>query len=345
MKKAKWIIILLAFSLLLAGCNRKEEASGKAPERYQATYLSLFDTVTTLVGYAESEEAFNAEAKQIHDEMLTYHRLYDIYNEYDGLVNLKVINEKAPYGPVRTDRKVIDLILFAKEIYEATDHRVNIALGSVLSLWHEAREDGIYDPLHAYLPDMDALREAALHTDLDKVVVDEKDLTVFFEDPEIRLDVGAIAKGYATQRVMENTSLSMLISVGGNVAATQPKPDGSSWIVGLQDPDGSDGSYKNKVSLTTGAVVTSGDYQRYYVVDDVEYHHIIDPETLMPGRYWRAVSVITSDSGVADALSTALFLMDREDGQKLLDRYGAYALWTAVDGTEYQSEGYENVRR
>ena len=137
----------------------------------------------------------------------------------------------------------------------------------------------------------------------------------------------------------------MLISVGGNVAATQPKPDGSSWIVGLQDPDGSDGSYKNKVSLKTGAVVTSGDYQRYYVVDDVEYHHIIDPETLMPGRYWRAVSVITSDSGVADALSTALFLMDREKGQKLLDSYGAYALWTAVDGTEYQSEGYENVRR
>ncbi|MGN0907894.1 MAG: FAD:protein FMN transferase, partial [Bullifex sp.] len=153
MKNAKWIIILLAFSLVLTGCARKEEPSGKAPERYQATYLSLFDTVTTIVGYAGSEEEFNTACRQIHDEMLTYHRLYDIYNEYDGLVNLKIINEKAPYGPVKTDRKIIDLILFAKEIYEATDHKVNIALGSVLSLWHEAREDGMYDPMNAYLPD------------------------------------------------------------------------------------------------------------------------------------------------------------------------------------------------
>ncbi len=345
MKNAKWIIILLAFSLALTGCARKEEPSGKAPERYQATYLSLFDTVTTIVGYAGSEEEFNAAARQIHDEMLTYHRMYDIYNEYDGLVNLKVINEKAPYGPVKTDRKVIDLILFAKEIYAATDHKVNIALGSVLYLWHEAREDGLYDPFNAYLPDMDELKAEALHTDLDKVIVDEKNCTVYFEDPGIRLDVGAIAKGYATQRVMENTTLSMLISVGGNVAATQPKPDGSSWVVGLQDPDGSDGTYTNKVSLSTGAVVTSGDYQRYYEVDGVSYHHIIDPETLMPGRYWRAVSVITNDSGLADGLSTALFLMNQEDGQKLLDRYGAFALWTAPDGTEYQSKGYEQVRR
>ena len=85
--------------------------------------------------------------------------------------------------------------------------------------------------------------------------------------------------------------------------------------------------------------MTSGDYQRYYVADGVKYHHIIDPETMYPGEKWRAVTVITEDSGTADALSTALFLMDREEGQALLDRIGGEALWIAPDGEIFQSPG------
>ena len=344
MKKTKWIIAILTIIMVLTGCN-KNTSSGKPLERYSATFLSLFDTVTSMVGYAESEEEFNIVTKQIHDEMLTYHRLYDIYNSYDGIVNMKDINENAAKAPVKVDQKIIDLLLFSKDIYKETNHRVNIALGSVLLLWHEAREDGLYDPSSAYLPDMDELLEASKHTDLDKVIVDDENNTVYFADPELRLDVGAIAKGYATQKSIEKVDISLLISVGGNVASTKAKPDGSEWIVGLQDTEGVDGSYKQKVKLDKGAVVTSGDYQRYYVVDDVAYHHIIDPDTLMPGRYWRAVSVIVPDSGLADGLSTALFLMNMEDGQKLLDKFNGVALWTALDGTEYKSKGFDKVAK
>ena len=344
MKKGKCLIILLIFIIVFTGCTKKE-SSGKDLERYSSTFLSLFDTVTSMVGYAESEEEFNIVTKQIHDEMLTYHKLYDIYNTYDGIVNIKNLNDTAGIAPVKVDQMIIDLLLFSKEIYKETNHKVNIALGSVLSLWHEAREDGLYDPINAYLPDMDELILASKHTDLDKVIVDDINNTVFFEDPNIKLDVGAIAKGYATQKAIENVNISLLISVGGNVASTKSKPDGSPWVVGLQDTQKSEGNYKQKVVLDKGAVVTSGDYQRYYEVDGVLYHHIIDPDTLMPGKYWKAVSVIVPDSGLADGLSTALFLMNQEEGQNLLDKFNGVALWTALDGTEYKSNGFDAVAK
>ena len=102
------------------------------------------------------------------------------------------------------------------------------------------------------------------------------------------------------------------------------------------------------VSLTTiasGSVVTSGDYQRTYLVEGKLYHHIIDPETLMPSTYWRSVTIICGDSGLADALSTALFLMDREAGQALLEQCGAMAMWVDAENHVFYSPGFENLIR
>ena len=124
-----------------------------------------------------------------------------------------------------------------------------------------------------------------------------------------------------------------------------PKDEnGTSWGVGIQDPNGGE-NYLHVLSVTNGAVVTSGDYQRAYVVDGQLYHHIIDPETLYPSRYWRSVTVVCQDSGIGDLLSTALFVLPREEGQALLDHYGAYAMW--VDSTDaiYYSPGFESLIR
>ena len=93
------------------------------------------------------------------------------------------------------------------------------------------------------------------------------------------------------------------------------------------------------------AHVTSGDYQRTYLVDGESYHHIIDPETLMPSRYWRSVTVVCADSGIADALSTALFLMPQGEGQTLLTRYNAEAMWVDADGGEFFSPGFRALLR
>ena len=334
------LALLLILSLLLCGCA----GAGEEQKQYTATFLTVFDTVTTIVGRDVSEESFTEKTQAVHDVLLHYHRLFDIYNEYEGLNNLKTINDH-PGEPVEVEQTVIDLLLDCKAYYALTNGRVNAAMGSVLYLWHEAREDGLNDFANAYLPDADALTEAAQHTSWDNVVIDDEANTVTITDPALRLDVGAIAKGWSVQRAAENAPEGLLISVGGNVCATGPKDaSGTPWVVGVQNPDGGE-NYLHTLYLTRGSMVTSGDYQRAYMVDGEIYHHIIDPDTLYPGKLWRAVTVVCPDSGLADALSTALFLLPQDAGQALLDKCESYAMWVDAEGKMYYSTGFEDLIR
>ena len=336
------ILSLLLAVVLLSGC-----AGQKQPEKkqYTATFLTLFDTVTSIVGKAESQEEFRKTAQSVHDELLVYHQLFDIYNDYEGLNNLKTINDNAGIAPVQVDRKIIELLKDCREYYRLTGGKVNVAMGSVLYLWHEARNDGINDPASAYLPQQETLEKAALHTDFDAVVIDEEASTVYLSDPEMRLDVGAVAKGWSVQRVCEKAPSGLLISVGGNVCGTGPKDEtGTPWVVGVQNPDGGE-NYLHTLYLAKGSVVTSGDYQRAYVVDGEIYHHIIDPDTLWPSAYWRSVTVVSDDSGLADALSTALFVLPLEAGMDLVESSGAEAMWVDRDGNIFYSQGFEALIR
>ena len=334
------ILWLCLLCLLFGGCVPQQAQ----PKHYTATFLTLFDTVTTIVGPAASEEEFQLTAQKIHDDLERYHQLFDIYKDYEGVVNLKAVNDSAGITPVEVDPEILQLLTDCKTYYELTEGKVNVMLGSVLSLWHEARNDGIRDPINARLPDLEALAAAREHTDMDSLILDEAASTVYLSDPLSALDVGAVAKGWACQRAAEAAPKGLLISVGGNVCATGPKTEaGDPWVIGIQNPDG--GDYLHTIYVHGGAVVTSGDYQRTYTVDGEKYHHIIDPETLMPSDYWRAVTVVCPDSALADALSTALFLLPLEEGQALLERCGAEALWVSKDGTEQMSTGFQEILR
>ena len=331
------LIILLLMVCLLAGCGK--------PEQYSITYLTLFDTVTAVTGQAESETAFEEQAQAIHDELLHYHQLFDIYNDYEGINNLETINDQAGIAPVEVDPAIIDLLKDCKTYYEATSGTVNAAMGSVLQLWHEARNDGLDEPANAYLPDDAALKEASQHMDFDAVLIDEDASTVFISDPGVQLDVGAIAKGWATQRASENAPEGLLISVGGNVCATGPKDEkGTPWVIGIQNPEGGD-DFLHTLYIESGSVVTSGDYQRTYMVDGKFYHHIIDPQTLYPSTLWRSVTIVCDDSGLADALSTALFVLPQAEGMQLLEQYDAMAMWVDQNGSIFYSPGFEKLIR
>ena len=339
MKRA---ICLLIVCLLLCGCA--PQTAQREQKIYEATFLELFDTVTVIKGAAESKEAITTVVYEIRDELQRYHQLFDIYHDYDGINNLKTVNDMAGISAVEVDRKIIDLLLDCKRYYELTGGKVNVAMGSVLLLWHEARNDGINDPMNAKLPEENALREAAGYTNFDAVVIDEAASTVFIKDPNVRLDVGAVAKGWAAHRVAEKAPAGLLLSVGGNVCATGPKlEDGTPWVIGVQDPDSNE--YLHTLYVSDTNVVTSGDYQRTYLVDGKLYHHIIDPETLMPSTYWRSVTIVCNDSGLADTLSTALFLMEREAGLALLEQCDAMAMWVDADGNIFYSPGFENLIR
>ncbi len=337
----KRLLVLLLSVLLFAGCAPKFQRL----KQYDATFLTLFDTVTTIMGHAQSEEEFREQAQAVHDALLQYHELFDIYHSYEGMNNLKTVNDQAGIAPVVVDQKIIDLLTDCQDYETLTEGRVNVAMGSVLRLWHEARTRGLDDPRSAALPRKEALEAGKAHMALSSLVIDREASTVYLTDPEASLDVGAVAKGWALERVAAQSPAGLLISVGGNVRATGPKDDANTpWVIGVQDPKGVE-SYLHTLYLTQGSVVTSGDYQRTFTVDGVAYHHIIDPDTAYPSRLWSSVTISCEDSGLADALSTALFLLPQEEGQKLLDKTGAKAMWVAVDGTISYSPGFNEMIR
>lgn len=328
---------------LLTGCNRLE--------RYSTSFLGAFDTASMVVGYAESEETFESLTDRYEQLLMEYSRLYDIYEDYDGIANLKTVNDNAGIAPVEVDSRIIDLLNFGKEVYEMTDGLVNICFGSVLSVWHDYREAGLSNPGEAELPPMELLQEASEHTDIDNLIVDEEASTVYVADPEMSLDVGAIAKGYAVEQTckqIEEEGLSNAsFSIGGNIRALgwREGKEGENWVIGLEDPMNPSGDYLMTLGLHDTSMVTSGDYQRYYTVDGKNYHHIIDPNTLMPAENMHGVSVICEDSGMADALSTWLFLLPVEEGLQLVESMeGVEAVWVGLDGSQTESSGFAQYR-
>ena len=336
MRRMGALLVLLA--VLLAGC---------APGRqvYEATFLDVFDTVTTLRGYDVSRQTFQTRAEQVHEALLEYHRLFDIYTDFPG--GLKRVNDSAGIDPVAVEPEIIALLKDCRQAYDLTGGRVNAAMGSVLSLWHDAREAGLADPDHAALPDRAALEEAAKHISFDTVQLDEEAGTVYFEDPALSLDVGAVAKGYAAQltsdTLRENGLDSFLLNAGGNVVCGGKPLDGRDfWVVGVEDLDGV--STRETLGATDLSVVTSGDYQRYYTVDGVRYHHLIDPETLYPAAHMHAVTILHPDSALGDFLSTTAFLLPYEESRALIESIpGAEAMWTLMDGTEEMTDGFRDL--
>lgn len=334
--------ILLIIAALFAPCGCK-----KTDAKYQYAFFDVFDTVTELTIYAENEAAAADAARAAHERLIYLNRLYDIYNEYDGAVSLMAVNASAAKAPVSVSDETMALLKFAKEAYTLTGGRVNAAMGSVLSIWHDYREAGLADEANAKLPPMELLEQAAEHTDINSIVLDEAKGTVFFTDNMVRLDVGAIAKGFAGQLVMDELSLRIgegqisaaLLSLGGNICAAGAKPNGDEWQIAVQSPRGEGNAAT--VSIASGYVITSGDYQRYYTVNGIRYNHIIDPDTLMSADKYASVTVVSSNGALADALSTALFIADIDEGRAMLSRVdGAEAMWITHDGSITQTGGF-----
>ncbi|TAH72881.1 MAG: FAD:protein FMN transferase [Anaerolineaceae bacterium] len=341
MKRSILTLLLILMILFTSSCDR-------APEKYQGSFLFLFNTITEIVAYTKNEDEFNEFTNFIHDELEIYHQLYDKYNSYEGINNIKTINDNAGKNPIKVDKKVIDLLKYSVVAYELSNGRVNIGMGSVLEIWHDYRTEGINDPLNATLPPMELLEEANKHTNLDMLIIDEANSTVLLSDSEMRLDVGAIAKGYATEQVtlhaIDKGYTDFLLSVGGNVRAVGGKGiEKTPWSVGIQNPEKeSEQRSLFTLALNDLSLVASGNYERYYTVNGKEYHHIIDPDTLMPSEYFVAVSIICEDSGIADVLSTAIYNMPYEKGLELIESFeDTEALWIFHDGSMKYSDGFE----
>lgn len=341
------LIVALCLSFSLTGC--------RSYHYYTKTFLGSFDTVTTYITYARNAQAFEAQCALVEERLTYYDHLFNAYHSYPGIVNIKVINEKAAVTPQVLDDALYTLIDRCIMYHDTISDKVNIAFGAVTSLWHDCREKAEANGGVGAAPSRPALVAASQHTDLHDIVLDAKKKTIFLKDDQLKLDVGAVAKGYAMQCIKEELMAegidSFLLSGGGNVVACgmrKVKQEGlypldgcrDHYCVGIASPR--DGNYASNTEdmeavliADDAAVVTSGDYQRYFNDESGRrYAHIIDPTTLYPPALLRSVSIMTSDSLLADFLSTALFLMRVEEGETLLAGLedDVEAIWLLTDG-------------
>lgn len=348
MKKRFLYVLIFALSIsFLSGCSQNPY------KRYEQSFFDTFDTLTQIIIYAESEEEFEKNMEQIHSRFLELHKLFDKYKNYEGINNIKTINDKAGIEPVEVEKEIIDLILFSKEWYYKSGEETNIAMGPLVNIWSSYSDRAEENPEDAAIPSRKELEKAAKYTDIEKIIVDEKKSTVFLEDANMVIDLGAVAKGYAVELVAEEIEKagmeSVLISAGGNIRAIgKPLEDGKEkWGIGIQNPDTDlidGGNVLETIFINDYSVVSSGDYQRYFMVDGKRYHHIIDPNTFMPGDYYRAITIVTPDSGIADFLSTSAFLLPFDKSKKLIESLeDTEALWVMNDGKIEATDGMEKM--
>ena len=343
----KLILFILISSICLCSVSCGPSKDPKIEkQKYSCDIWDAFDTVITVMAYCENEDEFK-EIETVSKELFVkYHRLYDIYNDYDGINNIKSVNDNAGVAPVKVSKEILDLLKLGKDLYEKSAGDVNIAFGSVLKIWHVAREISEADPSKAYVPDTEELKKASLHCNIEDVVIDEAGSTVFLKDPEMSLDVGAIAKGYAAELVADELRERgfdcFLITAGtSSIKAVGRKPDGSSWTSAVEtDPD------MSIIEISDHSITTSGIYQRYYEVDGRTYHHIINKDTLMPENNYISVTLITDDCGYGDGLATAVFNMSPEDGLEFVNgQSGVYGMWVFTDGSKVCSDGFKDFLR
>ena len=349
MKKFISVLLLLCIVLSLFSCVTESKDDEKKRNReISGFYFNTYSQISTYND--DSDEKIESYVKTADEVLSYYHKLFDIYFEYSGINNIKTINKNAGKAPVVVDKELLVFLEYCKELYTFTGGKTNVMFGSVLKIWHDCRElaeegSGYLDP--SLLPTADALAEAAKHTSIDSLVIDREASTVYITDPHASIDVGAIAKGYTVdvlyKRLLADGADSTVLNIGGNIRTIGLKPNGERWVTGLKNPDySSDEPLICRLKLGSVSLVTSGDYERYFVSGDVNYHHIIDTATLYPARYFSSVSILADNSGLADALSTALFCMPYEQGLALIESLeDVEAIWVYADGTVKSTKNVE----
>lgn len=375
----KKISILLLLLLILTSCSTSSNSNPL--KQYSKVYygpnssIQVFDTAIQFIAYTKSEEEFDEYYEILGDEFLKYHKLFDRFNEYDGINNLKTINDNRGTKAVEVSDVLFDVIKFSVDNYKKTNGHNNIRLGAVSNLWQETmdsvakykvrqkdelekdgtsvEDDDIEIPEDLF-PTQEELEEAKNHSNIEDIVLDEDKKTVYIKDKDLIIDLGSVAKGYVTELVakkLEDSGLtSGIISAGGNVRTigkTQ-KENAKHWGIGIVDPRAKNQNDTiETLYVDETSVVTSGDYQRYFMANGNRYHHIIDPDTSKPADKFSSVTVVTENSGLADYLSTVLFIADEKEGREIISNYDEEinVLWVDLDKNVTYTDGLTSMMK
>lgn len=238
---------------------------------------------------------------------------------------------------VQVSSDTIKILSTAAQVSEASEGAFNITIGSLTDLWH-------FSDSTAGVPNEQALSEAITQVTNKNIIIDNNTVTI---PPKVQIDLGGIAKGHIVDKIAEELRnqgvMSALLNFGGNIVTIGSKPDGSPWSIGLQTPGGERGQdFWAAVNSIDSTVVTSGAYERGFDLNNTRYHHILDPRTGWPVQNGiLTVTVITKSSLLADALTTAMFVLGVKEGLELAHKYNVHAVFLSRDGLVNYTNGLD----
>lgn len=332
MKKSCCIIILLFLVSTLAMCGCSESK----PETCSRDIFAM-DTYINCQVAVDSKELAEAGLKQVEETFLEIDRLTNRFSENSDVYK---VNKNAGIAPVKVSTDVYAIVETAIQWSDKTGGAFNILIGSVMNLWGFGTD-------YPAVPEERELEEALTKLDYKTIQLDSENSTIFLPQKGMVIDLGGVAKGYATDKAVEALKdlgiKNALINAGGNVYALGCKVDGSPWRIGVQDPREPQG-VAALLEANDIALVSSGDYQRYFEVDGIRYHHIIDPATGYPARDSAGTTVLSKSAAVADILSTALFVKGPEAGIALAENFSEVeaVLIITPDGKIYKTNNMDD---
>lgn len=309
--KAFSVLILI---IMLVGCSNENEVNTSKTTSTTTVNDTIpaskeffaMDTYMEVDAYGDNGEKAVAKAEK------EVNKLDSILSTGKSTSEISKLN-KNKKQVVSAD--TMSLIKESVKISKETNSAFNPTIYPLMELWG-------FTTKNYYVPKDNEIKTLLNHMDIDNIKIDESKNEVSFKDSNMKIDLGAIAKGYTSSKIIdifkENNIKSGMVTLGGNVQVLGKKPDGSLWKVGIQNPIGED-EYLGVLQTSDKAVITSGGYERNFTKNGKTYHHILDPSNGYPANNGlTSVTIISSDGTLADALSTSLFVMGKD---KAIDFY------------------------
>lgn len=322
------ICIILFLSVLLA----------KAQESYKKS-LTLMGCDFAITVVASSKEEANEHIKVAIDEIK---RIEKLISSWDKHSQTSLINANAGVKPVNVDPELVELVERSLHISKLTSGAFDISFASVDKIWK-------FDKSTIKMPPSDQIKSSVAKIGFDKIIIDKANNTVFLKEKGMKIGFGAIGKGYAADKAKELLKkrgvTGGIINASGDLTTWGKQPNGESWKVGIKNPLNKENLF-SWFDLDDNAVVTSGSYEKYVMIDGERYAHIINPKTGMPSKGIISVSVFAPKAELADALATSVFVLGVEVGLDLINQLkGIEVIVVDSKGRVYYSKNIKKEKK